>query len=122
MSPGCYRQYVGDEWTPFLDTLFARCRDEWRYQLPEQTGDREILRDLCERFLAFENHFLAAYKGFVLCDLRGDDEAAVSQVLHTLRRLPYKDEDIRIAFALQDIGARGTLEVRQAAADTLAYH
>ncbi len=118
--PGCYRQYVGDEWAPFLDTLYARCRAEWRYQLPEQPGDRDILRDLCERYLAFENHFLSAYKDFVLADLRGNDEPAVRQTLRALHRLPYKDEDIRIA--LQDIGARGTLEARQAAADTLAYY
>jgi len=118
--PGCYRQYVGDEWTPFLDTVFTRCRDEWRYQLPEQAGDRDILRGLCERYLAFENHFLSTYRDFVLSDLRGDDEPAVRQALRALQRLPYKDADIRIA--LQDIGVRGTLEVRQAAADTLAYY
>jgi len=56
----------------------------------------------------------------VLSDLRGDDEPAVRQALRALQRLPYKDADIRIA--LQDIGVRGTLEVRQAAADTLAYY
>ncbi len=95
--PGCYRQYVGDEWTPFLDTLYARCRDEWRYQLPEQAGTRDILRDLCERYLAFENHFLSAYKDFVLSDLQGNDELAVRQTLRALQRLPYKDEDIQNA-------------------------
>jgi hypothetical protein len=118
--PDSYRQYVGDEWAPFLDTLYARCRDEWRYQLPERAGDRKILRDLCEWFLAFENHFLSAYKDFVLSNLQGDDELAVHQTLGALQRLLYKDEDIRIA--LQDIRVHGTLEARQAAADTLAYY
>ncbi len=81
--PDCYRQYVGDEWAPFLDTLYARCRDEWRYQLPERADDRDILRDLCdlcERYLAFENYFLSAYKDFVLSDLRGNDELAAPNV------------------------------------------
>jgi len=44
----------------------------------------------------------------------------VRQALRALQRLPYKDEDIR--FTLQDIDVRGTLELRQAAVDTLAYH
>jgi len=119
-APRLYRQYVGDEWAPFLDTLYARCRHDWRYDIPVQADDREALREVCVRYFAFENHFLSAYKDFVLSELQGDNEPAVYQALRALRRLPYRDE--HIAAALQAIGERGTLELRQAAADTLAYY
>jgi len=116
-APRLYQQYVGDEWAPFLDTLYARCRSESRYQLPTQAIDREALCELCARYLAFENHFLSTYKDFVLSELQGDDELAARQALRALHRLPYQDE--HIAATLKAVDGRGAPESRQAAADAL---
>jgi hypothetical protein len=59
-----YRACINDEWTGFLEELYERGRNEWGYQVPENQGDRERLRRLCEQALGFENHFLSLYREY----------------------------------------------------------
>jgi hypothetical protein len=39
-----YHRYIGDEWTDLLDSLYRRCRTDWRYLIPASDGDRAALR------------------------------------------------------------------------------
>lgn len=54
-----YRETVGDEWADFLELLYEKGKLEWEYQMPTDPVDREMLRNLTERMLGFEEHFLA---------------------------------------------------------------
>jgi len=54
-----YRAYIIDEWGEYLSTLYQKGKIAWGYRVPEDEVDRNLLRDLCRRFLAFEKHFLA---------------------------------------------------------------
>lgn len=92
-----YRQHVGDEWAPFLDDLYDSCRRRWNYLIPQGAEDRAKLRLLCERYLQFENQFLAVYRDFVLAELQRGDDSAMLQALRTLERLPYDDAEIKAA-------------------------
>lgn len=53
-----YCALIADGWADYLDLLYRKGRIEWAYRVPEAEADREMLRDLCRRFLGFERHFL----------------------------------------------------------------
>jgi len=52
-----YRECLHDEWTLYLDTLYAKGKGEWEYCVPEDTEARQILYDLCQQTRGFANHF-----------------------------------------------------------------
>jgi len=54
-----YHECISDEWTSYLDTLYAKGKDEWGYLIPEEPENRQILRSLCRQTLSFANHFLS---------------------------------------------------------------
>jgi len=91
---GAYQKYIGDEWGPFLQRLYERCKVEWRYLVP---NDKEDLRDLCREVLTFENHFLSLYRQFLVGELAQDDLAAVQQAVWMLEQLPLADSKIKKA-------------------------
>jgi predicted nucleotidyltransferase len=70
-----YRAYVGDAWTALLDDAYGICRDRWAYAIPEAADDRNGLRDLCRRALAFDNHFLAVCRADLLAALAAAEAA-----------------------------------------------
>jgi len=88
-----YREYIGGEWAPLLEELYASCRGRWQYRIPEEPAERAALRDLCARTLGFERHFLAIYKGYLLAELRGPSADAHSRALDVLARMPFADRD-----------------------------
>jgi len=58
-----YRAHIGGEWGEYLSTLYQKGKIEWGYRVPEDEIDRNLLRDLCRRFLALEKHFLTVESG-----------------------------------------------------------
>lgn len=96
-----YRNEINDEWAELLETIYATCRREWNYLIPEEAGVRERLRAICARTLAFENHFLREYQSFLLGELRSGDEKAIRAALHILGHTFFADE--KVIGALHDI-------------------
>lgn len=88
-----YRQHVGDGWAEFLDELFARCRNEWGYLIPEPAADRATLRTLCERACGFFDHFLGVYRTFLLAET-ADGMPARGLAVRRLGEL-FADDEVR---------------------------
>lgn len=112
-----YRRHINDSWASLLDDLYQQCRTEWGYYIPTGVPEQQILRDLCQRTLQFENYFLTIYKEYLLAELRSDDEVAQGRALWVLSNIVYRDEDIRRA--VQALDGPGECGVQQAAKDTL---
>ena len=93
-----YRQRIGDEWSDLLADIYDYCRGRWTYLIPEDAADRDRLRSICERTLAFENHFLTEYLRFLLDELRDTDANRRAQALTVQEKLPL--EDARVAAAI----------------------
>lgn len=70
-----YKRHIGDEWAPFLEDVYRLCRIEWGYLIPAGGAERRALRDLCERTLQFENHFLTLYRDYLLAQPCSDEVA-----------------------------------------------
>jgi hypothetical protein len=60
-----YKETINDEWTPFLEAIYMKCKEEWAYRIPENESERRHLRELCHQVLAFENHYLTCYHSFL---------------------------------------------------------
>lgn len=73
-----YREYVHDEWTPFIEEVYERGNRQWHYLVPHESAERQRLRDLCAQTLAFENHFLSCYKEYLLTEIQKDGESKVA--------------------------------------------
>lgn len=71
-----YHTYINDAWTEHLTTIQQYCRVNWGYQVPQAPADRQLLRGVCERELAFENFFLAIYKAYLEQEQSRADEQA----------------------------------------------
>jgi len=115
-----YRAWIDDEWAAFLETTSERCRTQWRYLVPEREPDCGDLRALCERALAFENHFLTRYRTYLLGELKHPDQQVQLFAARRLGQIVYGDP--AVTAALQAAGARGSAELRQAAAETLRLY
>jgi hypothetical protein len=83
-----YRERINDEWASLLQAMFARGKLRWSYNLPEQIEERAQLRMLCERMLPFENHFLRAYRAYLLAQPGSNKQIA----LQGLKQVIYPDE------------------------------
>jgi hypothetical protein len=92
-----YQACFPDEWGQLLQDIYELCRGKWNYLIPEKQAERNILRNICERTLGFENHFLQIYKQFVLSELSSSDRKGVQDVLSVAKRIVYEDEDIKAA-------------------------
>lgn len=87
-----YRELINDEWASFLEAMFERGKLCWSYNLPEQIEERAELRMLCERMLPFENHYLRAYRAYLLAQLGSNNEAARQFAWQGLKQVMYPDE------------------------------
>ncbi len=112
-----YRQYINDDWAPFLGDLYDMCRRRWSYLVPDTAEDRNALRVLCRQYLQFEHHFLTVYKDFVLAELRGNGVEVILQALRALGDLPYRDTDIESA--LHKLRSNGEERVQRTVEETL---
>lgn len=89
-----YREHIGDEWSDLLDDLATWVRSAWHYRVPTAPEARARLRTLCTRTLAFENHFLARYRRYVLDELRGEDGQGREMAIATLDRMPLANAEV----------------------------
>jgi predicted nucleotidyltransferase len=92
-----YTDYIADRWTAVLYDTYTLCRGRWNYLIPDDPGERRLLRLICSQALGFENHFLLIYKDFLLRELRSDDVEGKLQALWVLSKIPYKDAEIEVA-------------------------
>lgn len=108
-SLALYRECIGDEWAGFIGEIFARCRDAWAYLIPADPADRRLLRDLCARMPAFENHYLARYRDYLLDRLRRGDADDRLFAARRLGEVVYTDAETRAALRAIDPGDNGAL-------------
>jgi len=97
-----YRAHINDEWMPLLDALYTVCRGRWSYFLPTDPVDRSYLRTLCEQTLAFENHFLAIYRDFLLGELHVDNVDLQLMAAQRLSKIKYGDKQVVAALIALD--------------------
>jgi hypothetical protein len=69
-----YQQHIHDEWFGLLEEVYANCRERWHYRIPEDADEQNLLKTLCQRTLAFENHFLRYYRQFFLNILQSAEQ------------------------------------------------
>lgn len=96
-SADLYRRLIGDEWTDLVVGVHDLCRNRWHYQIPEDDSDRRILRELCDRALAFQNHFLMIYRGYQLAELATDDAERQQLAVQRLREIVFADAEVASA-------------------------
>jgi predicted nucleotidyltransferase len=111
-----YTDYIADEWTATLYDTYTLGRGRWHYLIPDDQGERRLLRLICSRVLAFENHFLLIYKDFLLRELQSDDVPGKLQALWVLSKIPYKDAEVENAVRALEHDADGN--IRESVAET----
>lgn len=98
----CHRAYqecFHDDWGQLLQDIYVYCRGQWQYLIPTDPVERRQLREICERTLAFENHFLLIYKEFLLSELRAEDVEGKLYALWVLDQMVYQDKEVEEAVA-----------------------
>lgn len=69
-----YERHIHDEWGDLLKEVYTNCREKWYYQVPQDADEQHLLRILCQKTLAFENHFLRYYRQFFLNILQSEEQ------------------------------------------------
>lgn len=111
-----YREAIGDEWSDYLEELYHYGKRVWHYQIPADQADQQRLRELCQQTLAFENHYFAHYRTYLLELLHGsDDDRRFAG--KRLARVVYGDAEM--LKALQQNTQAANPEVRSAAEQAL---
>ena len=85
------KELISDPWGEFIEEVYQCCKVEWRYRIPDQ---RHALRDLCSRTLAFENHFLAIYRDYLLQEFATGDTAQLRHLLWLMQQIPWQDDQV----------------------------
>lgn len=112
-----YKRSIGDEWTPFLEELYARGKEQWHYLIPESAGDRRMLHDLCVSMLAFENHYLQRFRRYLLGELSSENDESKFIAVQRFGKVIFADPEVTSALEATVQAAEGPL--RQAAIETL---
>lgn len=89
-----YREHIGDEWASLLEEIVIVCRDEWQYLIPSESNERKHLREICQRTLHFEQHFLMLYKSYLLEQLRSQEQEPVRFARWVQKQLPLDDTEV----------------------------
>lgn len=118
--PEQYRLWVGDQWCELVEDVFTYCRVRWEYQIPEAPDDKARLHDLCERTLAFENHFLLHYKEFLLAELGSAESTNQLSAARRLAQILYPDP--AVSQALRQLAQAPSPDLRDAVAAALARY
>lgn len=118
-SVRAYRESVGDHWAAFVEAVYTNGKTAWGYQVPGDPVERALLRDLCQKTLAFENHSLALYRLYLLQQLRQADETCVRFAVERLGMVRYLDAEV--TDALHEIVASGPADLRNATRQTLRH-
>ena len=69
-----YQDHIGDGWGTFLEEWYTRGKKQWRYAIPMTSKERNQLKQMCQKVLAFENEFWMIAKDFILKRLESKDE------------------------------------------------
>jgi predicted nucleotidyltransferase len=112
-----YRIWINDEWTAFIEAIDEYCHKRWAYLVPQEIAQQQLLRSLCERALAFENHFLVQYKEYLLTQLLQVEPFIQLHYVKRLGQLIYPDHEV--VSALQEVGNNSNAKLQQAVAETL---
>lgn len=86
-----YAERIADEWTELVVDVHELCRNRWQYRVPDGPSDRRRLRELCERTLPFQNHFLELYRGYQLEELRSGDPERQRLAAERLETIVFPD-------------------------------
>ena len=113
-----YRAHIGDEWASYLEALYDNARGRWHYLIPATADERQLLRALCGRTLAFENHYFALYRTYLLDMLNAGDEESQRIAVARLGEVIYPDGEV--VTAVQASRDRGDGHLREVADATLA--
>jgi Predicted nucleotidyltransferases len=81
-SIAMYRQYINDQWAPFLEELYEWGNRRWHYLVPQQPAERQHLRALCTQALAFENHYLQEYRHYLQAQQKSGGPQAENATQH----------------------------------------
>jgi hypothetical protein len=90
-----YKTHIDDEWTNLIERVYEQCRNRWHYLIPNEREERQILRSLCQKTLAFSNHFLTIYRTFLLNELRNEQVENRILAMKYMKQIIYpNDEEI----------------------------
>jgi hypothetical protein len=95
-----YRDVIGDSWTGLIEDLYVHGKQAWDYRIPESAADRALLRGLCARMLAFENHYLTIYRTWLLDHARSPDASRKQFAAVRLAEVVYPDATVHDALAM----------------------
>jgi len=115
--PRIYKECIGDEWTPFIEEVFDICRNQWQQHVPENQRDRRLLREICSRVLAFENHSMRVLKEYLITQLRSDEFAGRLAAAYWLGEIVYLAPEI--LSALQAVESHGNGVLRSTVKETI---
>ncbi len=92
--PSIYAECINDEWTPFVQEVFKKCRYQWEQRVPKDEEGQRQLREICRQMLAYENHFLSVFREYLLAKLRDPDSNNQMLAAQWLGRIIYPDEEV----------------------------
>ena len=92
--PSIYAECINDEWTPFVQEVFEKCRYQWEQSVPTDEEGRGQLREICKQTLAYENHFLTVFREYLLAKLHDPDSNNQMLAAQWLGRIIYWDEEV----------------------------
>ena len=107
-----YHQYIGDQWSAFLQELFTRCKLDWNYHIPETAFERAQLHQLCTSMLVFENAFLIRCREEILSLISRTDPHIRWVGIECLQRIIYSEREF--AQALQRYSDQEDAELQKA--------
>lgn len=117
-SAALYREHVADEWTGLVVDVHELCRNRWHYRIPTGEAERRLLRDLCERALDFQNHFLDRYRRYLLAELAAGTPEHQLLAAKRLGHIVYPHHP-EVPAALDRLATAGDPAVREAATAAL---
>jgi hypothetical protein len=112
-----YEELIGGEWAMLVRDIYQKCKLQWKYLVPEDEDNRSLLRNLCQQTPAFENHYLAIYKKYLLAQLHCEHEADKLFAIKRLGEVIYPDEEI--LSTLHTFEKSDNEELRQATKETI---
>ena len=100
-----YRDAVGGPWADFVDEVYRHCTLDWDYRVPESEADRQQLQRLTGNMPDFENHYLAAYRRFLLDQMASPDQDARLEAIERLRDwIVFPDDEVRQSLSAINLG------------------
>jgi hypothetical protein len=94
-----YRAHIGDPWSDYLEALSINGKTRWQYRVPAAPDERQLLRALCQRTLAFEWHFFTVYRTHLRELLRSPDPDHRHLAIARCGEVCYPDAEVAAASA-----------------------